>query len=66
VLRRPEVAAAIVGATGPEQVRANANASGIELTPDTLAACLSHRAAPQRLDSATGQLAQGLVCEAWT
>jgi aryl-alcohol dehydrogenase-like predicted oxidoreductase len=38
VLRRPEVASAIVGATRPEQVHANATASGIELTPDTLAA----------------------------
>jgi aryl-alcohol dehydrogenase-like predicted oxidoreductase len=38
VLRRPEVASAIVGASRPEQVHANANASGIELTPDTLAA----------------------------
>jgi aryl-alcohol dehydrogenase-like predicted oxidoreductase len=38
VLRRPEVASAIVGASRPEQVRANAKASSIELTPDTLAA----------------------------
>jgi aryl-alcohol dehydrogenase-like predicted oxidoreductase len=38
VLRRGEVASAIVGATRPEQVHANAKASGIELTPDTLAA----------------------------
>jgi aryl-alcohol dehydrogenase-like predicted oxidoreductase len=38
VLRRPEVASAIVGATRPEQVHANAKASGIQLTPDTLAA----------------------------
>jgi aryl-alcohol dehydrogenase-like predicted oxidoreductase len=38
VLRRPELASAIVGATRPEQVHANAKASGIELTPDTLAA----------------------------
>jgi aryl-alcohol dehydrogenase-like predicted oxidoreductase len=38
VLRRPEVASAIVGATRPEQVHANAKAAGIELTPDTLAA----------------------------
>jgi aryl-alcohol dehydrogenase-like predicted oxidoreductase len=37
-LRRPELASAIVGATRPEQVHANAAASGIELTPDTLAA----------------------------
>jgi aryl-alcohol dehydrogenase-like predicted oxidoreductase len=38
VLRRPEVASAIVGASRPEQVHANAKASGVELTPDTLAA----------------------------
>jgi aryl-alcohol dehydrogenase-like predicted oxidoreductase len=38
VLRRPELASAIVGASRPEQVHANARASGIEITPDTLAA----------------------------
>ena len=38
VLRRPELASAIVGASRPEQVHANAEASDIELTPDTLAA----------------------------
>ena len=38
VLRRPELASAIVGASRPEQVHANAKASGIELTPDTLEA----------------------------
>jgi aryl-alcohol dehydrogenase-like predicted oxidoreductase len=38
VLRRPEIASAIIGASRPEQVHANAKASGIELTPDTLAA----------------------------
>jgi aryl-alcohol dehydrogenase-like predicted oxidoreductase len=38
VLRRDEVASAIVGASRPEQVHANAKASGIELGPDTLAA----------------------------
>jgi aryl-alcohol dehydrogenase-like predicted oxidoreductase len=38
VLRRPELAAAIVGASRPEQVHANAAASGIELSADTLAA----------------------------
>jgi aryl-alcohol dehydrogenase-like predicted oxidoreductase len=38
VLRRPELASAIIGATRPEQVHANAKASGIELTSDTLAA----------------------------
>ncbi|MBS1888270.1 MAG: aldo/keto reductase family protein [Actinobacteria bacterium] len=38
VLRRPEVAAAIVGASRPEQVHANAAASAIDLSPDLLAA----------------------------
>jgi aryl-alcohol dehydrogenase-like predicted oxidoreductase len=38
VLRRPELASAIVGASRPEQVHANAQASGIRLTPDTLTA----------------------------
>jgi len=38
VLRRLELASAIVGASRPEQVHANAKASGIELTPDTLEA----------------------------
>jgi hypothetical protein len=33
-----ELASAIVGATRPEQVHANARVSGIQLTPDTLAA----------------------------
>jgi aryl-alcohol dehydrogenase-like predicted oxidoreductase len=36
VLRRREVASAIVGASRPEQVHANAKASGIELPPETL------------------------------
>jgi aryl-alcohol dehydrogenase-like predicted oxidoreductase len=38
VLRRPELASAIVGASRPEQVHANAKASGIELSADTLTA----------------------------
>jgi aryl-alcohol dehydrogenase-like predicted oxidoreductase len=38
VLRRDEVASAIVGASRPEQVYANAKASGIELSPDTVTA----------------------------
>jgi aryl-alcohol dehydrogenase-like predicted oxidoreductase len=38
VLRRPELASAIVGASRPEQVHANAKASGIELSQDTIAA----------------------------
>jgi aryl-alcohol dehydrogenase-like predicted oxidoreductase len=38
VLRRDEVAAAIVGASRPEQVHANAKASGVELSADAVAA----------------------------
>jgi aryl-alcohol dehydrogenase-like predicted oxidoreductase len=38
VLRRTNVASAIVGASRPDQVEANASASGIALTADTLAA----------------------------
>jgi aryl-alcohol dehydrogenase-like predicted oxidoreductase len=38
VLRREEVAAAIVGASRPEQVHANAAASGKELSADLIAA----------------------------
>jgi 1-deoxyxylulose-5-phosphate synthase len=38
VLRQPNVASAIVGASRPEQVQANASAAGIVLAPDTLAA----------------------------
>ena len=38
VLRRPELASAIIGASRPEQVHANAKASGIELSGDTLGA----------------------------
>jgi aryl-alcohol dehydrogenase-like predicted oxidoreductase len=38
VLRRPEVASAITGASRPEQVYANVKASGIELTAETLTA----------------------------
>ena len=38
VLRRPELASAIIGASRPEQVHANAAAAGTELSADTLAA----------------------------
>ena len=38
VLRQQNVASAIVGASRPEQVRANASASGVVLSEDTLAA----------------------------
>jgi len=37
VLRRPEVASAIVGASRPEQVSENAAASGVTLAPEVLA-----------------------------
>jgi aryl-alcohol dehydrogenase-like predicted oxidoreductase len=39
VLRRPQVASAIIGASRPEQVHQNAAASGVELSADVLAAC---------------------------
>jgi aryl-alcohol dehydrogenase-like predicted oxidoreductase len=38
VLRQPNVASAIVGASRPEQVRANASASGCKLDAETIAA----------------------------
>ena len=38
VLRQENVASAIVGASRPEQVHANVAASGVTLSPDTLAA----------------------------
>jgi aryl-alcohol dehydrogenase-like predicted oxidoreductase len=38
VLREENVASAIVGASRPEQVRENASAAGVTLSPDTLAA----------------------------
>jgi aryl-alcohol dehydrogenase-like predicted oxidoreductase len=38
VLRQPNVASAIVGASRPEQVHANVAASGVELSRDTLVA----------------------------
>jgi aryl-alcohol dehydrogenase-like predicted oxidoreductase len=38
VLRRDELASAIIGASRPEQVHANVKASGVELSDDTLAA----------------------------
>jgi aryl-alcohol dehydrogenase-like predicted oxidoreductase len=37
VLRRPEVSAAIIGATRPEQIEENAKASGVKLAEDALA-----------------------------
>ena len=38
VLRRPELASAIIGASRPQQVHDNVTASGIELSDDVLAA----------------------------
>ena len=38
VLRREELASAIVGASRPEQVHANVEASGVKLSPDTITA----------------------------
>ena len=37
VLQNPNVSAAIVGATRPEQVRENARASGVRLEPELMA-----------------------------
>jgi aryl-alcohol dehydrogenase-like predicted oxidoreductase len=48
VLRRQNVASAIVGASRPEQVHANASASGVTLDEDTLAA----------IDAALGDVVQ--------
>jgi aryl-alcohol dehydrogenase-like predicted oxidoreductase len=49
VLRQPNVASAIVGASRPEQVHANASASGVTLDAQTLAA----------IDEALGDLLDG-------
>jgi aryl-alcohol dehydrogenase-like predicted oxidoreductase len=38
ILRRPEVASAIIGASRPDQVHSNAAASGVELSDESLAA----------------------------
>ena len=46
VLRQENVASAIIGASRPEQVHANAEASGVELSPDVL----------QAIDEALGEL----------
>jgi aryl-alcohol dehydrogenase-like predicted oxidoreductase len=47
VLRRPEVASAIIGATRPEQIAENVKAIGVKLPDDAL----------QRIDSAVGAVA---------
>jgi aryl-alcohol dehydrogenase-like predicted oxidoreductase len=38
ILREPNVASAIIGASRPEQVHQNATAAGVELGPDVLTA----------------------------
>jgi 1-deoxyxylulose-5-phosphate synthase len=48
VLREENVAAAIVGASRPEQVEANVKASGVTLSQETLAACESALEGVQR------------------
>jgi aryl-alcohol dehydrogenase-like predicted oxidoreductase len=48
VLQNRNVASAIIGASSPEQVAANARASGVALDPETLA----------RVDEAIGALAE--------
>jgi aryl-alcohol dehydrogenase-like predicted oxidoreductase len=61
VLRREEVAAAIVGASRPEQVHANVKASGIELTADTLAAIDTALGDAPQKEPVLAALAQGGV-----
>ena len=46
VLRRPEVASAIIGASRPEQVEANVRAVGVKLTEEAL----------KRIDDAIGEV----------
>lgn len=48
VLQNPNVAAAIIGASRPEQVTSNVQAAGVELKPDVLV----------RIDDAVGSLAE--------
>jgi aryl-alcohol dehydrogenase-like predicted oxidoreductase len=47
VLRRPEVASAIIGASRPEQIADNAKAVGVKLSDDVL----------ERMDKAVGAVA---------
>ncbi len=62
VLRRPELASAIVGASRPEQVHANAAASGIELAPDVLTAIEEALGdAPVRGQTPAGNAQQGVL-----
>jgi aryl-alcohol dehydrogenase-like predicted oxidoreductase len=48
VLQNPNVSAAIIGATRPEQVRENVKASGVRLDPEVL----------RRIDDALGEAIQ--------
>ncbi|HEY2053957.1 MAG TPA: aldo/keto reductase family protein [Solirubrobacterales bacterium] len=61
VLRRDEVAAAIVGASRPEQVHANAAAAGIELSADVLAAIDAALGDAPQKEPTLAPLAQGGV-----
>jgi aryl-alcohol dehydrogenase-like predicted oxidoreductase len=62
VLRRDEVAAAIVGASRPEQINANVKASGITLSPDLLTAIDDALAdAPVRGQTTTEGASEGIT-----
>jgi aryl-alcohol dehydrogenase-like predicted oxidoreductase len=61
VLRREEVAAAIVGASRPEQVHSNAAASEIELSADTIAAIDEALGDAPQKEPVLAPLAQGGV-----
>ena len=62
VLRRDEVAAAIVGASRPEQVKANAKASGTALSSDLLTAIDDALAdAPVRGQTITEGASEGIT-----
>jgi aryl-alcohol dehydrogenase-like predicted oxidoreductase len=61
VLRREEVAAAIVGASRPEQVHSNVKASGVELSADVLAAIDEALGDAPQKEPVLAALAQGGV-----
>jgi aryl-alcohol dehydrogenase-like predicted oxidoreductase len=61
VLRREEVAAAIVGASRPEQVHSNVEASGVELSADVLAAIDEALGDAPQKEPVLAALAQGGV-----
>ena len=72
ILRQPNVASAIVGATRPEQVRENVAAAGVTLSDDTLRAiddALAGRGREQwwrghqRLDRASRRPARAVACQ---